>query len=96
MKKITTLALLTIFLVTMILPVKSVKAITTENNGVDFTISNTVSNMTESKINEEVTNWVLDESGNTLYAISSSEKKLLFINDQTLAVENRLNLNGNP
>lgn len=93
-KKITTLVLLTIFLVTMILPIRYAKALTKYENETTPSASSATSNVTEVKANSELTNWVLDEGKNTLYAISYSEKKLLVINAKTLAVENSIIFNG--
>lgn len=56
--------------------------------------ASTVSN--ELKISSELTEWVLDEPTNTLYAISESGKNLIFINATTMNIEKNLTLNGRP
>lgn len=50
----------------------------------------------ELKISSELTEWVLDEPANTLYAISEKGKNLMFINATTMSIEKTLTLNGGP
>lgn len=50
----------------------------------------------ELKISSELTEWVLDEPTNTLYAISEIGKKLIFINATTMRIEKTLTFNGRP
>ncbi|NRT80929.1 InlB B-repeat-containing protein [Clostridium beijerinckii] len=51
---------------------------------------------TELKVSSELTQWVLDEPTNTLYAISETGKNLIFINATTMSIEKNLPLNGGP
>lgn len=48
------------------------------------------------KVGAELTQWVLDQSMNTLYAISQKGKSLLFINATTMNLEKTLTFNGSP
>lgn len=43
-----------------------------------------------------LTQWILDEPTNTLYAISQGNKTLYFINAATMEIEKSLTLNGSP
>lgn len=43
-----------------------------------------------------LTQWILDEPTNTLYAISQGNKTLYFINAATMEIEKSLTLNGGP
>jgi hypothetical protein len=45
---------------------------------------------------QRLTDWVLDTEAGMIYAISNSTNKLYFINKQTLAITNELQLNGAP
>lgn len=56
--------------------------------------ASTISN--ELKTSSELTQWVLDEPTNTLYAISKTGKNLIFINSDTMSIEKNLTLNGSP
>lgn len=56
--------------------------------------ASTISN--ELKTSSELTQWILDEPTNTLYAISKTGKNLIFINSTTMSIEKNLNLNGSP
>lgn len=50
----------------------------------------------ELKINTSLTEWILDEPTNTLYAISYSGKNLIFFNATTMNIEKTLAFNGTP
>ena len=50
----------------------------------------------ELKITTPLTQWTLNEATNSLYAISEAGKCLLFINANTLAIDNNLPLVGSP
>ncbi|OPJ58123.1 hypothetical protein [Clostridium chromiireducens] len=50
----------------------------------------------ELKVSSELTQWVLDEPTNTLYAISETGKSLIFINAATMSIEKDVTLNGRP
>ena len=50
----------------------------------------------ELKVSSELTQWVLDEPTNTLYAISETGRNLLFINSTTMSIEKSLALSGKP
>ena len=50
----------------------------------------------ELKVSSELTQWVLDEPTNTLYAISETGKNLIFINAATMSIEKDVTLNGRP
>jgi uncharacterized repeat protein (TIGR02543 family) len=50
----------------------------------------------ELKVSSAITEWVLDNPTNTLYAISETDKKLMFINSDTMSIEKTLILGGNP
>lgn len=80
MKKKLSVILLALFIVIQLLPLQ-VKAATVSK---------------ELKVSSELTQWVLDEPTNTLYAISETGKKLIFINATTMSIEKTLTLNGGP
>jgi uncharacterized repeat protein (TIGR02543 family) len=50
----------------------------------------------ELKVSTELTQWVLDEPTNTLYAISETGRKLDFINAATMTVDKSLSFTGKP
>jgi hypothetical protein len=58
--------------------------------------ANALDGAIELKINTVLTQWILDEPTNTLYAISHSGKNLLFINATTMNIEKNLAFNGTP
>ncbi|MFB7141910.1 YncE family protein [Gottfriedia sp. NPDC056225] len=53
-------------------------------------------NVKQLSIGSFLTKWVLDEPSNTLYAISSDDKKLFFINSSSLTIDKTLTLGGSP
>lgn len=48
------------------------------------------------QVDAELTEWILDENENMLYAISKSGKSLLFINATTMQLEKKVKLPGGP
>ncbi|QAT39815.1 hypothetical protein [Clostridium sp. JN-9] len=80
MKKKLSFILLVLFIATLLSPLR--------------VNASTVSN--ELKTSSEITQWVLDEPTNTLYAISSTSKNLIFINSVTMKIDEDLALNGTP
>ncbi len=80
MKKKLSFILLVLFIATLLSPLR--------------VNASTVSN--ELRTNSELTQWVLDEPTNTLYAISKTSKNLIFINSVTMNIEKTLTFNGTP
>ncbi|UPM56215.1 YncE family protein [Gottfriedia acidiceleris] len=53
-------------------------------------------NVNQLSIGSSLTKWILDDPSNTLYSISSTDKKLFFINSSSLTIDKTLTLEGAP
>lgn len=82
MKKLVTNILVLLFTLTMLIPIRPVKAATTNIATGTSTIS--------------ITDWVIDTNSNTIAAITNLEKKLVFFNATTLKQESYIPLPGIP
>lgn len=90
LKKRVTIELIMLLFLGLILPIFSANA-----EEMDLNAAST-SRVTELKVNSVITNWVLNEEENTLYAISQTSKSLLFINATTMTIDGSLTLSGSP
>lgn len=97
LKKLTNI-LIVIFVLTICFASNSYNAIASAKDKSSFLI--TAINATQpavAKLNiPALTQWILDESTNTLYAISKENKTLYFINAATMTIEKSLELTGSP
>jgi uncharacterized protein YjdB/Leucine-rich repeat (LRR) protein len=63
---------------------------------VNFSIDKNMVNKKVIQMDYELSQWVLDEPSNTLYAISNTDKTLLFVNASTLNIDKTLTLEAAP
>jgi hypothetical protein len=95
-KKVTVILLVIFMTIIQIQPqLAEATGVTNDKSFISTTDSTTRATSTESNI-PLLTQWVLDESTNTLYAISQGNKTLYFINATTLVVEKSLTFTGGP
>jgi uncharacterized repeat protein (TIGR02543 family) len=90
-------ALLVIIMITFQLPQPLTRALGATSDGslVKTTGSTTLKAAAQLNL-PALTEWVLDEPTNTLYAVSQSNKALYFINAATMTVEKSLTFTGGP
>lgn len=80
-----------------LLPPSLTKAFADTNHKTSISTTGSITQATTTELNiPSLTQWILDESTNTLYGISQGNKMLYFINATTMKIEKSLTFTGSP